>query len=132
MIFNLNQYKTKDFIEILVAFIDQYLPCYYEYAPSTAAPQLYAVANGFHESDISYGCLTNFYIDLYTDEKIPNATENLEVITDKLRSAIANEIFTKPLSFYAHVGVDNRINVHDKEFDLCNRKITCTARIFYY
>ncbi len=124
-------YNTKAFIKALRERVNKVLPTYYEEAPSKNAEFPYAVLNGIHVIDLAAGDLASFYLDIWTDEKEPNATETLEELCDTIRNELIDEVITERGVFAAHIGFDNQSAAADSEFDIAHRKLSMSARIFY-
>lgn len=124
-------YRTKDFIEALRARIDLILPTYFEEAPSRATKFPYAVINGLRITDLDDGDLMLFYIDLWGDEKAPEATVALEEMCDQLRNELTGEVLLVAGSFGAHLGFEAQNPLIDGEFDIAHRRLSMSARIFY-
>lgn len=122
--------NTSAFIMKLTEYVNSILSCYYEEAPSTASLP-YAIVNGIYVSDLATGDLVPFYIDIWADEKNPNATEQLEGYCDTLRNALNNKTLIDEDVLYAHIGFENQSRTADTEFDLSHRKLSFEARIFY-
>lgn len=128
----MGQFNTKAFITALREHINAILPTYYETAPTQNAVFPYAVISGINVIDAD-GCdLASFYIDIWADENQPTATEQLEGACDSLRNNLTNCVIAKDGSFACHIGFDNQNAVADNEYDLAHRRISMSARIFYY
>lgn len=123
-------YNTKAFIKALRKRVNEVLPTYYEEAPASGNFP-YAVLNGINIIDLAAGDLASFYLDVWVDEKKPNATEELEGYCDKLRNELTNAVISESGIFAAHIGFDNQSAIADSEFDLAHRKLSMSARIFY-
>ncbi|MDR2531461.1 MAG: hypothetical protein LBC82_01280 [Oscillospiraceae bacterium] len=123
-------YKTTAFIEALLDHVNEKITCFYEDAPTEAAFP-FGVISGVFVSDLDSGDALNFYISVYTDEKKPGATIELEKLCDTLRAYLSRAVIRREGAFSSHIGFDNQRGVHEAEFDLCHRRLTLTARIFY-
>lgn len=123
--------NTTAFIKAMRKRVNDILPTYYEEAPTQQVSFPYAVLNGINIIDLAAGDLASFYLDVWTDEKQLNATEELEKICDLLRNELTNETIAEKGVFAAHIGFENQNIVADSEFDLCHRRISMSARIFY-
>ncbi len=127
----MGQINTSAFVEALTERVKQILPAYYEEA-STTASFPYAVISNLRIND-GDGCdIASFLIDLWADERSPNATEQLEAYCDKLRNELTNEVISVDYIFASHVGFDNQNYQLDSEFDIAHRRLSFSARIFYY
>lgn len=124
-------YNTTAFIKALRLRISEILTTYYEEAPPKGAVFPYAVLNGINIIDLAAGDLASFYLDVWTDEKQPTATEELEELCDKLRNELTNGVIAERGTFAAHLGFDNQNSVADNEYDIAHRRISMSARIFY-
>ena len=107
------------------------LPTTYEEAPTKNAPPIFAVVSGINIIDLESGDLASFYIDVWADEKAADATINLERACDSLRNGLYNAIIAAP-GLYGHIGFDNQNTVADSEFDIAHRRLSMSARLFYY
>ncbi len=123
--------NTKTFIKALRERVNEILPTYYEEAPTTGAIFPYSVLNGINIIDLDAGDLASFYLDIWTDEKKPNATEELEGLCDALRNELTNEVIAVRGVFAAHIGFDNQNAIADSEYDIAHRRLAMSARIFY-
>lgn len=123
--------NTKAFIKALRARVNEIIPTYYEEAPSKAASFPYAVINGINIIDLAAGDLASFYLDVWVDEKIPNATEQLEKCCDKLRNELTGAVVSERGVFASHIGFDNQNAIADSEYDIAHRRLGMSARIFY-
>lgn len=125
-------FNTKAFISALTRDISgAVLPCFFEEAP-TKASFPYSVVNGININDLEEsGDNLAFYLDVWADEKKPEATEELEALCDRLRNFLYNHVIYEREIFAAHIGFDNRSDITDGEFDLCHRRLSLSARIFY-
>lgn len=122
---------TKAFIKALRLRVNEIIPTYYEEAPSKAASFPYAVISGINIIDLAAGDLASFYIDIWVDEKKPNATEELEGLCDKLRNELTGAVVSEQGVFASHIGFDNQNAVADNEYDIAHRRLGMSARIFY-
>lgn len=122
--------NTTEFIRKLTTIIDSVATCYYEESPVSAAFP-YCVAGSVHISDMESGDLLAFDVDVWTDEKKPDATVELEGICDRLRNRMSNAVLTQDGVFSAHIGFEAQSAVNESEFDLCHRRLSFSARIFY-
>lgn len=103
---------------------------YYDRAPTDASFP-YAVVSGFTASPLSAGDLSMFDADIWTDDKLPSATEELESLCDELRNFLHNRtIFQNGVA--AHIAYEKRGDPDDRERDLSHRSLTFAARVFYY
>lgn len=103
---------------------------YYDRAPRDAGFP-YGVIGGFTASPLSAGDLSMFDADIWTDDKLPSATEELESLCDELRNFLHNRtIFQNGVA--AHIAYEKRGDPDDRERDLSHRSLTFAARVFYY
>ena len=123
--------NTTAFIKALRLRVNEIIPTYYEEAPSKAASFPYAVLNGINIIDLAAGDLASFYLDIWVDEKMPNATEELEAFCDKLRNELTGAILSVKGIFASHIGFDNQKAIADSEYDIAHRRLAMSARIFY-
>lgn len=123
--------NTTAFIKALRLRVNEIIPTYYEEAPSKAASFPYAVLNGINIIDLAAGDLASFYLDIWVDEKMPNATEELEAFCDKLRNELTGAILSIKGIFASHIGFDNQNAIADSEYDIAHRRLAMSARIFY-
>jgi len=121
--------NTEAFIVTIVERVNAILPTYYEEAP-TESELSYAVISGINIIPLDHGDLASFYIDIWVDEKKPNATVELERTCDKLRTELYNAVISAP-GMYGHIGFDNQNTVADNEFDIAHRRLSMSARLFY-
>lgn len=122
--------NTEAFIKALTERVNNILPTTYDEAPTkTALP--YAVVSGVNIIDLESGDLASFYIDVWADEKKPEAAVELERACDNLRNGLYNAIIAAP-GLYGHIGFDNQNTVADSEFDIAHRRLSMSARLFYY
>lgn len=122
--------NTREFITALLDYVNKTITCFYEESPENGSFP-YGVINGLHITDIESGDSVNFILDIYADEKQDGATVALEDLTDTLRAHFTNAVINKAGIFNAHIGFDSQKSVNETEFDLCHRRLTLTARIFY-
>ena len=125
--------NTSDFIEKLVLYLNTVrsgFSVYYDRAPSNRTFP-YGVVSGIHATDLGEGDLTMFDIDLWTDDKLPTATEELESLCDDLRNALHNRVISHDGVFSAHIGYEGRDTSDDREDDISHRRLFFAARIFY-
>lgn len=123
--------NTAAFIKALRLRVNEIIQTYYEEAPSKAASFPYAVLNGINIIDLAAGDLASFYLDIWVDEKKPNATEELEKICDKLRNELTGAVILEQGVFASHIGFDNQNAIADSEYDIAHRRLSMSARIFY-
>lgn len=123
-------YNTKAFIKAMRERINEVLPTYYEEAP-TSGIFPYSVMNGINIIELGDGDLISFYLDIWIDEKVESATEQLEGYCDTLRNELTGAVIAEAGVFYGHIGFDNQNSIADSEFDLSHRKLSMSARIFY-
>lgn len=123
--------NTEAFITALTERVNTILPTTYDEAPTKAKSFPYAVVNGINIIDLESGDLASFYIDVWTDEKAANAAIELERACDNLRNGLYNAIIAAP-GLYGHIGFDNQNTVADNEFDIAHRRLSMSARLFYY
>lgn len=123
--------NTTAFIKALRLRVNEIIPTYYEEAPSKAASFPYAVISGINIIDLAAGDLASFYIDIWVDEKKPNATEELEEFCDKLRNELTGAVISVNGIFASHIGFDNQNAIAESEYDIAHRRLAMSARIFY-
>jgi hypothetical protein len=125
-------YNTSDFIAELSKEVNKIVnPTYYEEAKTKDTVYPYGVISGIHITDLDDGDWTSFYIDLWADEKDPKATEQLEGLCDALRNGLTNKVIFVPGKFGAHIGFESQDDRTEAEFDLCHRRTSWSARIFF-
>ena len=125
--------NTKAFIIALTARVNEILPTYFEEAPSKDAEYPYAVISGINIIELEEsGDLNSFYIDLWGDEKAPGTTEALEGLCDTLRNELEGEVIYVAGQFGLHIGFENQNSLTDSEYDLAHRKLSLSARVFYF
>ena len=126
-------FHTAAFITALTDRVNTILPTFYEEAPTGEQRSGYpfAVINGLNITDLDTGDLCYFYIDVWVDEKKPNATKELEELCDTLRNELTNEVISVSGVFGSHIGFENQNSIHDNEYDLAHRRLSMSARIFY-
>lgn len=122
--------NTEAFIKALTERVNEIMPTYYDEAP-TKGGFPYSVISGINIIDLAEGDLTSFYIDIWVDEKQPEAGIELERACDSLRNGLYNAIIAAP-GVYAHIGFENQNGISDGEFDIAHRRLSMSARIFYY
>ena len=123
--------NTREYLKELINFINKTITCYYEYAPSDIILD-YVVLNGVNVINFDDYDLLSFYLDVFIDENLPDATEKLESTCDKLRSLLDKHILNKVNMFNSHIYFDNQNTVQENEFDLTHRRLSLSARIFYF
>lgn len=125
------QVNTTGFIEALTERVNNILSTTYDIAPTKPKRFPYGVISGLNISDLESGDLVLFYIDVWTDEKQPNAGVELEKACDNLRNGLYNAIIDAP-GICGHIGFGNQGSVADNEFDIAHRRLSMSARVFYY
>ena len=123
--------NTTALIKALRERVNKILTTYYEEAPSKDAVFPYAVINGVNIIDLAAGDLASFYLDIWVDEKQPNATEQLESLCDTLRNELTGAVIAESVVFAAHIGFDNQNAIADSEYDIAHRRLSMSARTFY-
>lgn len=124
-------YDTTAFIKALRERVNEVLPTYYSEAPSEDVTFPYAVISGINIIDLAAGDLVSFYIDIWTDEKLPGSGAELERLCDKLRNELTDEVIAVKGVFAGHIGFDNRNTIDENEFDISHRRLSMSARVFY-
>lgn len=125
--------NTSALIEALVQEISSMKKgfiCYYDRAPADATFP-YSVLGAVTASDLASGDLSMFDIDIWTDDKLPTATEELESLCDDLRNFLHNRIIAREGIFAGHIGYESRDVPDERERDLSRRRLTFAARVFY-
>lgn len=117
------------FIKKLVARVNTIVPAFFETAEKEKFP--YAVISGINVNDLAHGDLVYFNIDVWGDNSKLNATETLEATCENIRKELNNETLIVEDEMYCHIGFENYTMVGESEFDICHRKISFTARVFY-
>lgn len=123
--------NTEAFITALTERVNTILPTTYDEAPTKAEAFPYAVVSGINIIDLESGDLVSFYIDVWADEKDADATIKLERACDNLRNGLYNALISAP-GMYGHIGFNNQNTVADSEFDIAHRRLSMSARLFYY
>lgn len=123
--------NTTALIKALRERVNKILTTYYEEAPSKDSVFPYAVINGVNIIDLAAGDLASFYLDIWVDEKQPNATEQLESLCDTLRNELTGAVIAESGVFAAHIGFDNQNAIADSEYDIAHRRLSMSARTFY-
>ncbi|MDR1001680.1 MAG: hypothetical protein LBL82_00195 [Oscillospiraceae bacterium] len=122
----------------MTARINEIIPTTYELAPINETYSgnwdfPYAVLSGINIIDLEEsGDLTSFYVDVWTDNKLPTATEQLDSLCDTLRNELHNTVVAAEGKFSSHIGFENQNMIQESEFDLSHRRLSFAARIFYY
>lgn len=124
-------YATTTFIATLRDAINEIVPTYYEEAPSKNAVFPFAVITGLNIRDLDQGDEAAFYLELWADEKAPDATVTLETLCDTLRNRLTNAVIGEAGTFAAHIGFERQRTIQDNEFDIAHRRLELSARIFY-
>lgn len=122
--------NTQGLIEELTTTVNDIVPAYYEDAPENAALP-FCVINNPIVSDLATGDLVSFYIDIWADERKPNAAVELEFTCDILRNRLNGLIISRENSFSGHLNFEKQFAVSDTEQDLLHRRQSWTARVFY-
>lgn len=123
--------NTTRFIQALRERVNEILPTYYEEAPTQNVEFPYAVIGTLKIIDLAQGDLASFYLDIWGDERQPNATEQLESLCDAIRNELTGEVIAVSGVFASHIGFDNQNAIADGEFDIAHRRLSMSARIFY-
>ena len=105
--------------------------CYYDRAPKSAKLP-YCVVGSITASELAAGDLSMFDTDIWTDEKLPSAAEDLESLCDELRNFLHNRTISREGVFAGHIGFESREIPDERERDLSRRRLTFAARLFYY
>lgn len=119
--------NTDKYIEKLIAKINTIKTCYYEEAPKGISYP-YLVLTSFNASDLKYGDLVNFDIEIWFTEY---TTSNIDIIADQLRNGLDMQTVNLSGYFNSHINFENQSMVKDQEQDLIMRRLSFTARIFY-
>jgi len=125
--------NTSAFIEALVQYMNTVKPgfkVYYDRAPKDKAFP-YGVISYVTASSLDEGDLTSFDLELWTDDKLPSATVELESLCDLCRKALNNKVLSVEGVFSSHIGYESRDTSDDREDDLSHRRQIYAARIFY-
>lgn len=125
--------NTKAVISAITDRVNEILPTTYEKGRTQNVVYPYAVVNGVNIITLEEsGDLTSFYIDLWGDEKDSSTTDQLEELCDLLRNELEGEVIYVAGQFGLHIGFDNQNSLIDSEYDLAHRKLSLSARIFYF
>lgn len=122
------------FIKALVQFINEAVTCYYEDAPEGAAFP-YCTVSSLNTTPLEegeHGCLALFYIDVWAGEQHGSETRALETACDRIVNRMQRAVISKTGEFAAHIGFENKRVEQETEFDIAHRRISMSARIFYY
>lgn len=125
--------NTSAFIEELMTTVNTIktgVKFYYNRAPGKVSFP-YGVVSGINVTDLASGDISSFDIDLWTDDKLYSATEDIEELCDIMRNALHNYIISREGVFAGHIGYENRDTTDDKETDISHRRLFFAARIFY-
>lgn len=125
--------NTSAFIAELVEYLNTVkdgFKVYYDRAPKDKKFP-YGVVSGITASELEEGDLTSFDLDLWTDDKKPSATEEIESLCDLCRNALTNKVISSAGVFGSHIGYEGRDTSDDREDDLSHRRLFYAARIFY-
>ncbi len=125
--------NTSAFIAELVKYLNTVkdgFKVYYDRAPKDKEFP-YGVVSGITASELEEGDLTSFDLDLWTDDKKPSATEEIESLCDLCRNALTNKVISSAGVFGSHIGYEGRDTSDDREDDLSHRRLFYAARIFY-
>jgi hypothetical protein len=119
--------NTSKYIEKLIEKISTIKTCYYEEAPSGVAYP-YIVLSSFNVSDLAYGDLVYFDIEIWFTEY---TTTDIDALSDNLRNGLDKTTVNLSNYFTSHINFDNQNMIKDQEQDLIVRRLSFTARIFY-
>lgn len=125
--------NTSAFIAELVKYLNTVkdgFKVYYDRAPKDKEFP-YGVVSGITASELEEGDLTSFDLDLWTDDKKPSATEEIESLCDLCRNELTNKVISSAGVFGSHIGYEGRDTSDDREDDLSHRRLFYAARIFY-
>lgn len=122
--------NTRLFLENLIKHISKVVTCFYEEAPPGASFP-FAVVSGEYITELNQGDNLEFYLEIFADEKAENSTVEMEDLASSLRAHLNNAIIAADGRFSSHIGFENQKNTFESEPDLCHRRQTYTARIFY-
>lgn len=125
--------NTSAFIEELIKYLNTLkdgFKVYYDRAPKDRTFP-YAVVSGINATDLDAGDLTSFDLDIWTDDKLPSATVEIESLCDLCRNALTNKVISLNGVFGSHVGYEGRDTSDDREDDISHRRLFYAARIFY-
>ncbi len=125
------QVNTTGLITAIVGLVNTVLPTTYDETPKKPGGYPFGVVSGISALDLEDGDLVSFYIDVWTDEKKPNAGVDLEKACDNLRNKLRNAIIDAP-GISGHIGFSSQNSVADNEFDIAHRRLSMSARVFYY
>lgn len=130
---------TSSFISELVSSVnsakDNFV-CYYDRAPNDDDEEYevvfpYGVVGKIHPTSLDEGFLITFDLDLWTDDKLPTATEDLEQLCDDLQNYLDHRIISREGEFYGHIGYEGRDTSDDRDTDISHRRMYFAARVFY-
>lgn len=125
--------NTSAFIEELIKYLNTLkdgFKVYYDRAPINRTFP-YGVVSGITASELNAGDLTMFDLDIWTDNKLPSATVEIESLCDLCRNALTNKVISSNGVFGSHVGYEGRDTTDDREDDISHRRLFFAARIFY-
>ena len=125
--------NTSDFIAALVSDINdarENFECYYDRAKKDA-PYPHSVVGDINVTSLDEGYLVSFDLDLWTDDKLPTATEDLEQLCDDLQNYLDHRIISREGEFYGHIGYEGRDTSDDRDTDISHRRMYFAARVFY-
>lgn len=105
--------------------------CYYDRAPEdTTFP--YGVFGDISAANLNSGELSTFDVDVWTDDKLPSATEDLEALCDELRNFLHERVIAREGVFLGRILYERREPPDERERDLSHRRLSFAARLFFY
>jgi hypothetical protein len=121
--------KQSLYLQELNKHINTLTTSYYEKAPSLNASFPYCTLIPPSTSDLAYGDLLLFDIEVYADESV--TTEEIEDLCDSLRNNLNDYILNSESNFGSHISFEGYTYQRETEQDLLARRLSFSARVFY-
>lgn len=126
--------RGKRLLEIVADEFNKILPSYYQIAPQDGELSSYCVisnANFSTIADSSAGDLIFFAADIYANEMLENASEELEELCEQLRNTFDGATIYKANELGGHLGFESQYPVQESDTDINHRRQEWAARVFY-
>lgn len=121
--------KQSLYLQKLNERINTFTTSYYEEAPTKDASYPYCVLVPPSTSDLAYGDLLMYDIEVYASSSI--TTEVIEDLCDSLRNNLNNYVLNSENNFSSHISFEGYTYQRETDQDLLARRLSFSSRVFY-